>query len=281
MQSKAWKNYEKLLKSNQLTLYTAPRFEKCADDNDENGLVSTASPVVACGCKRPRFASKTFEYTNYKEQIDTKYFLAIDVTSGTGRLPDRVFSPIIQAEGGAECVENIWQRSKVYHAEDISEVEEKEFWTKFVAPPTGKKNPRRSKVVAKFRAKNGRYPREVRYSFENFKTTVKREARRHIYAKVYNREIIQKVGAARIKQIQEMLAKSPGKITCVVLDYDGPKLVNTSTGHQKSSVLKMTRDSFWNASSGATSFGHGYIVAASIAGIDSSFDESRVIDLTD
>ena len=107
MQSKAWKNYEKLLKSNQLTPYTAPQFEKCADDHSGDGLVSTASSTVACGCKRPRFASETFEYTNYKEQIDTKYFIAIDVTSGTGRLPDRVFSPIIQAEGGVECVENI------------------------------------------------------------------------------------------------------------------------------------------------------------------------------
>jgi hypothetical protein len=68
-----------------------------------------------------------------------------------------------------------------------------------------------------------------------------------------------------------MLAKSPGSITCVVLDYDGPKIVDMDTGMKKSSTERMTHDFLWKVSKGEASFGHGYIVAANIAGIDSSF----------
>jgi len=238
-----------------------------------DNMKNEKSIFVVCGCKRPRFSSSSFEYVDYKKSVITKYFIMIDVTSGTARKQDRVFSPLVQPSDGSLCVENIWQSCKRYHSDDISREKEQKFWKEFKKPKNGGKNPRRSKPVANFIAKNKRTPREIRYSFEGISYKKKKNARRMIYAKVYNRELIQKGARERMQQIKEMLSKSPGDITCVVLDYDGPKIIDIGTGMKKSSTQVMTPDFLWQISEGQASFGHGYIVAANIAGIDSSFEK--------
>ena len=268
MDSAAWKHYKKTLKFNNITLHETPGYQG-STDNTKN----EKSIVVVCGCKRPRFSSSTFEYVDYKKSVTTKYFIMIDVTSGTARKQDRVFSPLVQPSDGSSCVENIWQSCKRYHPDDIPREQEKKFWKEFKTPKNGAKNPRRSKPVANFIAKNKRTPREIRYSFEGTSYKKKKNARRMIYAKAYNRELIQKGARERMQQIKEMLSKSPGQITCVVLDYDGPKIIDAATGMKKSSTQVMTNDFLWKISEGQASFGHGYIVAANIAGIDSSFEK--------
>lgn len=160
MQFNRWRQYKNELKQNNITLHTTPFLKDCVDDYVKGKF------GVLCGCKRPRFASSGFKYIDYKESIKTKYFIMIDVTSGTARKHDKVFSPLIQPSDMSLCVETLWQSCKRYNPVDICRREEKLFWAQLKSPVAGGKNPRRSKVVAKFIAKHKKLPREVRYSFE-------------------------------------------------------------------------------------------------------------------
>ena len=220
--------------------------------------------------KRPRF-SKSFLDKGYKQHLHTDYYIIVDVTSASAQKEDRVFSPLLH-----NFMEGMWQRSKRYNSNEISNELEDQFWNQVFSKKTTAKCPRRSALVQKFKNKHGMNPREVGYRLKDYNTADKRKARKNIYTKLYLNHVIMGQARERVKILKHLLQVAPVGLTVVVKDYDGAKKkVDGCTVNMVEKVDENLLEE--KANDLQHSFGHGYVAAGVLAGFRTIFD--HVVDV--
>jgi hypothetical protein len=213
--------------------------------------------------KRPRFSKTSYDY---KHKVGQRYIL-VDVTSGAPE-KNRVFSPLF---GGKDSVERTWQGCKRYCKFEICADKEANFWRKYDATADAtKKTPRRSAPVAKFKALNKRPPTEMAWVGKGTVWHNKPDARRHIYTPAYLDNVLNRRASKRLQDILLVYKTCPGHVDLVVIDYDGPRAVQDD-GTVTNVVREVDEAAVHAAVEGTNSFGHGWVVAAALAGVREVF----------
>lgn len=218
---------------------------------------------------------------------EKKDFLRIDVTSGSGnlltfkakkvpasQLSPLLLGPVIDCDGeSAERVESLWQYRKVFpqlgHWDDESK-RPTEAWFKWMRDGYAKL---KGEKRAGRRAKGIRTPPEVaklkkrwrehgepwtpRCSWWKDRELSYVESRKEIYVPAYA-DAVQQTDAFRAL---ETLVKDGKNV--LIVDLDGPPLSDYPNG------LPVTRENFLKSLLDTSHpFGHGFIVAALLAGVD-------------
>jgi len=176
--------------------------------------------------------------------------LKINVTSSQQKTNKNrlAFSPMTEIEGkykGYYCFENYWQGGKVY--EGIDPKISKEWWLK---QTTGKR----------------RYPmgksKKVLYGIYDGKKYNYIDARKNVYVPEYHSLIhsSKKSNSA----LKDLIDKYNNGVDIAIYDFDGPRS-NDSSPICELLTIDLLREKINNP---IYPFGHGYVVAASIAGYD-------------
>jgi len=174
----------------------------------------------------------------------------INVTSAQAKLSKYrlAFSPMTEIEGGYKeffCFENYWQSGKRYEGLDDPENVEKqlEWWKK---QTTGR---RRYPLGKGKKVKHAKFP-----DFTEFLTYI--PSRKQVYVPEYHNLIKDNPVLTELKTDETT--------SYVVYDFDGPRTEDGEPTFEKV-TLEMLIDKLNDP---RHPFGHGYIVAAAIAGID-------------
>ena len=241
----------------------------------KSGPERTMRIIIAC--KTERYKKSAFSREDMS--IATK-FAILDATSGSPKLEDRIFSPLLG-------MEHKWQESKCYEGikreEDVlfwkreferfsKQIKREELYTR-VKHRNGKGKPvlpqiqklkRRSDPVIKYKAKYKVYPKETLYECEELgvKTEDKAEAREKIYGPLYEKYVLNSVAQERLDEWKAYLKTMPDSLTIIVKDLDGTKDENgVASWADYNAALHADRIK------GKHSFGHGYFVARRMAEI--------------
>lgn len=232
------------------------------------------SPAVYIACKPGRFDHNPIQKGIPKHVFRgcaTTIFVNTTTCQSINSINRHLFSPLTRFVGNEmeKNVECMWQACKIYGDEhsdfginDISAHERwwKENWKK------GEKAPRRCGIVEKFRKKYKRLPVEV--GWKNPKTgeiyKTKSDARKFIYTQLYKNIVIDGHAKEKISELQTALQNG---FDIVVEDLDAGKTRNEK-GEKIFWTLPVTRNLLEEKIHGIESYGHGYIVAAAIAGVD-------------
>lgn len=213
--------------------------------------------------KRPRFSKTSYDY---KHKVGQRYIL-VDVTSGAPE-KNRVFSPLF---GGKDSVERTWQGCKRYSKFEMCADKEAKFWRKYDATADATtKTPRRSAPVAKFKALNKRPPKEIAWVANGTVWHNKPDARRHIYTPAYVDKVLHGPALERLRDILHVYKTCPGQVDLVVQDYDGPRAVQDD-GTVANVVQEVDEAAVNAAVESLNSFGHGWVVASALAGVNELF----------
>jgi hypothetical protein len=185
-------------------------------------------------------------------------FIKLDVTSANNKKDDRIpFSPMTILEEGYKGYINFeayWQAGKVM--EGISHEESNKWWRSI-------KEPERRYDEKKARGKKAPYKRKITHGIYDGVKMDYITSRKKVYVPEYYELIKNK---DRIKYWKNELARGEN---IMIYDYDGPRIFeNPLTKYKGATCLELTVDVLREKLNDPTfPFGHGYIVAATIAGI--------------
>ena len=185
-------------------------------------------------------------------------FIKLDVTSANKKKDDRIaFSPMTILEEGYKGYINFeayWQAGKVM--EGISHEESNKWWRSI-------KEPERRYNEKKARGKKAPYKRQITHAIYDGVKMDYITSRKKVYVPEYYELIKNK---DRIKYWKNELARGEN---IMIYDYDGPRIFeNPLTKYKGATSLELTVDVLREKLNDPTfPFGHGYIVAATIAGI--------------